>query len=273
METIGREGFDVIVVGAGNAATCAALSARENGGAGADAGDRPRGGARRQLGLHRRRVPRRLSRRRGPRAADPRHERDRAQGRRFRHLHRGAVFRRYGPPDPVPLRPRHDRDPDPPQLRDRRVDARQRGALSARARPAGVPGRRQVQILGRARLPHLGRRQGIDEGAARKGRARRDHGALRDPGDRPAARRPRRRGGAGAPPGPPPRPARQGGDPRLRRVRGQCRDAGALSRTELGPRQGARHAVQHRPGAQDGARYRRRGRRALVGRRMPSPGI
>src|SRR5499427_6183278 len=31
MESIGREEFDVIVVGAGNAATCAALSARENG--------------------------------------------------------------------------------------------------------------------------------------------------------------------------------------------------------------------------------------------------
>src|SRR5438045_2214638 len=31
METIGREEFDVIVVGAGNAATCAALSAREKG--------------------------------------------------------------------------------------------------------------------------------------------------------------------------------------------------------------------------------------------------
>src|SRR5215472_1312015 len=31
MEGIGREEFDVIVVGAGNAATCAALSARENG--------------------------------------------------------------------------------------------------------------------------------------------------------------------------------------------------------------------------------------------------
>ena len=31
MESIGREELDVIVVGAGNAATCAALSARENG--------------------------------------------------------------------------------------------------------------------------------------------------------------------------------------------------------------------------------------------------
>ena len=31
MEIPGSEEFDVIVVGAGNAATCAALSARENG--------------------------------------------------------------------------------------------------------------------------------------------------------------------------------------------------------------------------------------------------
>src|SRR5918911_1167593 len=31
MESIGREDLDIIVVGAGNAATCAALSARENG--------------------------------------------------------------------------------------------------------------------------------------------------------------------------------------------------------------------------------------------------
>jgi succinate dehydrogenase/fumarate reductase flavoprotein subunit len=31
MEIVGSEEFEVIVVGAGNAATCAALSARENG--------------------------------------------------------------------------------------------------------------------------------------------------------------------------------------------------------------------------------------------------
>ena len=61
-------------------------------------------------------------------------------------------------------------------------------ALSARARPPGVPGRRQVQVLGRARLPHLGRRQGIDEGAARPRRARRHHGALRDAGGRRCCR-------------------------------------------------------------------------------------
>ena len=44
------------------------------------------------------------------------------------------------------------------------------------------------------------------------------------------------------------RSARKGGGAGLRRVRGQCRDAGALSRAELGSRQGARHALQHRPG-------------------------
>ena len=53
------------------------------------------------------------------------------------------------------------------QLRDRRLDAREGRALPARARPPGLPGRRQVQVLGRARLPYLGRRQGIDQGARR----------------------------------------------------------------------------------------------------------
>ena len=188
MEIPGREEVDVIVVGAGNAATCAALSARENGARVLMLEIAPEDQRARQLRLYRWRVSRRLSRRRGSRAADPRHERDRAQGRRFRHLHRGAVFRRYGPPDPIPLRPGHDRDPDPPQLRHRGVDARQGGAFPAWARPAGVPGRRQVQILGRARLPYLGWRQGIDEGIACTRRTGRDHGALRNPGDRACCR-------------------------------------------------------------------------------------
>ena len=52
----------------------------------------------------------------------------------------------------------------------------------------------------------------------------------------------------------------------LRRVRGQSRDAGALSRAGLGPREGARLALQHRRRAADGARYRRGAGRALVGR-------
>ena len=57
----------------------------------------------------------------------------------------------------------------------------------------------------------------------------------------------------------------QGGRAGLRRVRGQCRDAHPLSRPRLGPRQGARHPLQHRRRHQDGARYRRDAVRQLVG--------
>src|SRR5258708_6386668 len=53
--------------------------------------------------------------------------------------------------------------------------------------------------------------------------------------------------------------------PAIGRLRGQCRDAGALSRAELGPRQGARLALQYRAGAEDGARSGRRRHRPLVG--------
>ena len=98
-----------------------------------------------------------------------------------------AVFRRYGPAHPISLRPRSDRDPDPQQLRGGAVDARAGRAVSARPRPPGVQGRRQVQVLGRARLPHLGRRQGVDQGAARPRRARRHPAPLRDAGRRPPA--------------------------------------------------------------------------------------
>ena len=42
-----------------------------------------------------------------------------------------------------------------------------------------------------------------------------------------------------------------------RRLPGQCRDAHALSRADLGARQGARHALQHRRRHQDGAGDRR----------------
>ena len=49
--------------------------------------------------------------------------------------------------------------------------------------------RRQVQVLGRAGLPHLGRRQGIDEGAARPRRARGHPDPVRDAGGGAAAGR------------------------------------------------------------------------------------
>ena len=157
---------------------------------------------------------------------------------------------------------------------DTGVWMREKGrAVSARPRPPGVPRRRQVQVLGRARLPYLGRRQGAGQGVARPRRARRHRGALRDAGDRAADRRQWRGGGAGAPSGPYPRLAVKGGGAGLRRVRGQRRDAGALSRARLGSRQGARLALQHRPGPEDGARPRRRGRTGTGRARMPSPGI
>ena len=44
---------------------------------------------------------------------------------------------------------------------------------------------------------------------------------------------------------------------RRRRLRGQCRNAHALSRARLGSRQGARHALQHRRRHPHGARHRR----------------
>ena len=116
METIGREGTDVIVVGAGNAATCAALSARENGARvlmleiapeEARAGNSAFTGGAFRVVYHGGEDLARLI---------PDMNETELRDVDFGHLHRGAVFRRYGPADPIPLRPGHDRDPDPPQL-------------------------------------------------------------------------------------------------------------------------------------------------------------
>ena len=163
---------DVIVVGAGNAATCAALSARENGASvlmleiapqDAACGNSAFTGGAFRIVYHGFDDLAALI----PDMSD--HE---LAQRRCRHLHRRAILRRCRAPHRMALRPRPHRNPHHPELRDRQVDALQGGAVSARPRPPGVPGRRQVQVLGRARLPHLGRRQGADEGAARDPRAR-----------------------------------------------------------------------------------------------------
>ncbi len=50
--------------------------------------------------------------------------------------------------------------------------------------PAGLQGRRQVQVLGRARAAHLGRRAGTAQGALRQCRAARHPDRLRDAGRR-----------------------------------------------------------------------------------------
>ena len=86
---------------------------------------------------------------------------------RFRQLHRRPVFRRHGAADRIPLRSRTDRGADRQQLRRRPVAAQARCAVSAGARPAGVQGGRQVQVLGRARVPHPGRRPAPRRDAAR----------------------------------------------------------------------------------------------------------
>ena len=115
------------------------------------------------------------------------------------------------------------------------------------ARPAGLQGRRQVQVLGRARLPSAGRRRRSCVKTLHEAVEKRRHrGALRHDRRWPHPRaRPRRR--ACAPPARRGhRAARQGRGARLRRLRIEPRDARALSRAQLGSRQGARHALQQR---------------------------
>jgi hypothetical protein len=103
-------------VGAGNAATCAALSVHENGARVLMLEIAPKearggnsaftGGAFRVVYYRAEDLARLI----------PDMNETESPRCRFRHLHRGAVFRRYGPADPVPLRPGHDRDLDPQQL-------------------------------------------------------------------------------------------------------------------------------------------------------------
>ena len=88
----------------------------------------------------------------------------------------------------------------------------------------------------------------------------RDGRGVADRGGRRRARRHR------PPQGPQGPDRRQGRGAGLRRLREQRRDAHALPRADLGSRQGARHALQHRRRHQHGAGDRRQGARQLVGR-------
>ena len=262
---------DVLVVGAGNAAACAALAAREKGASVAmleAAPEEERGGnSTYTAGRHAGGLPRR--RRPGP-ALRPHPGRE--ARRRFRQLHGRPVPRRHGPGDQLPLRPRADRHPDRPQLRDPEMDAHQGRALPAELRPAGLQGERQVQVLGRPRGRGLGRRAGPGRSRA-QGRDQGRHpdplpdaGGVADRGGRRGARRRR------PPQGPQGPDRRQGRRARLRRLREQRRDAHALSRADLGPRQGARHALQHRRRHQHGAGRSAPSRTATGRAAMPSAG-
>ena len=158
MDIPGEEKFDVIVVGAGNAATCAALSARESGARVLIleiAPEEARGGNSSFTGGAFRVVYHGFDdlARLIPDISD--HE--------LANVDVGTYTEEQYIDDMgrvTEYRCDHDltEDPDPAELRGRGVDAREGGQVSARSRTPGLPGRRQVQVLGRARLPHLGRR-------------------------------------------------------------------------------------------------------------------
>ena len=258
---------DVLVIGAGNAAANAALQAREMGASVAMLETAPkeaRGGNSAFTGGAFRFT---FSTVDDLVALAPDIARPRPRQYRFRQLHGRAVLRRHASADRVPLRPRADGRADRRQLRRGAVAQEAGHPLPARARPAGVQGRRQVQVLGRARLPPARRRRAAGQDAARGASSGAGIEVLYDTTGRGSdprgwpragrARAPARRGH---------RAARQGRGARLRRVRIQSRDARPLSRAQLGPRQGARHPLQQRPGPPHGHRDRRRHARPLVGR-------
>ncbi len=103
--------WDVVVVGAGNAAFCAALAARETGasraGARARAAEESGGNTRFTAGAIRFAYDG-VDDLRGDHAGP---DRGRDRTHRFRHLHRGPVLRRHGPGHAVPHRPRPVRAP------------------------------------------------------------------------------------------------------------------------------------------------------------------
>ena len=239
MEIGSQNRLDVIVVGAGNAATCAALAARE---AGAKV----------------------LMLEVAPEAARGGHSC--FTGGAFRVVYHGVEDLALLIPDMNetelkdvdvvahteeqyfdgtgrltqyrPDRPKYSSD----AASRRRYGCARRGAVSARARTTGAPGRRAIQVLGRPRLSHLGRREGAVEGRELRSFTRRQRlpccrGTLR----RGRARSPSAGQNRWSSPAPGSRPM-----PRC----------GRAILAQLGPRQGPRVALQHRARAEDGARAR-----------------
>ncbi len=204
------------------------------------------GGVRRQHPVHRGRDPLRLQRGRGPARADARSHRGRDRAHRLRRLYRGPVLRRHGAGDREPRRPRSRRAAGSAQQSDPAVAAQQGDALRADLRPAGVQGRRPLQVLGRADGGSLGRRPRHRRSAEERGCKARHPDRLRGARDVPAARRRRCAWRHRALSGKDARDPLPGSGPRSGRLRGQSRVAHPLSRPGLGPRQSARHALQHR---------------------------
>ena len=266
--------YDVIVVGAGNAAFCAALAAQEQGATvlmlEAAPEDERGGNSRFTAGAIRfvydgvddiRTLIPDLT----PRPRSPTTD--------FGTYTAGPVLRRHGPASrstaPIPTWS----SSWSPRASTRWLAAREGRALHPDLRPAGVQDRRQVQVLGRAD-GRGGRRRA---GPGRHARPRRRRSAastsatrtraldLLYDGDRVDGVRVRHDGEVSELRG-------QVGGARLRRLRGQSRMAHALSRPGLGARQGARHALQHRRRHPHGARHRRRARAATGRAATPCSG-
>ena len=171
--------YDVVVVGAGNAAFCAAQAAREKGAKRADGRARAEGADGRQFPLHRRRLPLRLRRRRRSQGdhAGPDQGRDRSL--RFRHLHTDQFY------DDMFRVTQYRTDGD---LCDRLV-GRSRDAMRwlhvqghevrSDLGPSGLSDRRQVQVLGRPHGRIQGRRAGPDRAASQARREAGHRGSLR----------------------------------------------------------------------------------------------
>src|SRR3989304_579899 len=138
--------YDVIVVGGGNAALCAALAARE---AGAGAGEGAGGGAGRQHVLHRGRLPLRVQVVRGAGRAGRRPLR-RGEGVDGRvALHRGRLLRRPHARHRGPRRPGPGDDARARVPAGGALDARPGRALDPDVRAPGVQGGRALPLLGR----------------------------------------------------------------------------------------------------------------------------
>ena len=258
--------YDVIVVGGGNAAFCAALAAQEQGAKvvvlEAAPEDEAGGNSRFTAGSIRvvyngvddikTLIP------------DLTAEGDR--GDRLRHLHRRPVLRRHGAGHAEPRQSRPGRAPGDAQLRHAELDAREGRALHPDLRPAGVQDRRQVQVLGRpdGRSPSAAARA---SSRCSRSRAKKRGIEIRyqtralsliHDGDRVEGVRVRHDGKESEIRG-------KAVVLAVRRLPGQSGMAHALSRPGLGPRQGARHPLQHRRRHPHGARDRRQPVRQLVG--------
>ena len=139
--------YDVVIVGGGNAALCAALAAAEQGSQSRPAGTRLGGEARRQLEIHRRRLSHGSSRRAGHQARGAGPERSRYRAYRLRPIYRRRLSRRSRAHNAVLHRPGPRRDAREEQHGHGALADGPRGEVSAELRATGLQPRRTVQVF------------------------------------------------------------------------------------------------------------------------------